>query len=98
MMTVANRPTIKNRRLTAKATKRSISMHVCRRHLKPQSAAGRRGAIDEQAASGDDLVAGLQVGANLHQIAIRQSRFDFAKLDRIVVVGDPEVHSLVFVN
>src|ERR1700722_2234868 len=87
MMTARNRPTIMKRRSTAKETRRSIFT----------SRAGGR-AVDEQAAPYDDLLARLQIAADLDIVAIDQTGLDFAKLERFVVIGDPQPHAIGLVD
>src|SRR6185437_15684551 len=87
-MTAMNRPTIMNRRLTAKETRRSISGH---------SGAGSR-TVDEQAALDDHLLARLQIAADPDKVAVGQAGLDFAKLERLVVIGDPQPHVLALID
>ena len=56
-----------------------------------RSAAGRR-AVDEQAAFGHDLLAGLQVAGDLDQVAVDETDLDLAQLDRLVLARDPEAN------
>src|SRR4051812_2672893 len=59
--------------------------------------AGRR-PVDEKTALGNDLLPGLQVAANLDQIAVGQTGLDIAKLNRLVVTCDPEPNTVALVD
>src|SRR3954451_23918915 len=101
IITTTRRPTIKNRRLTAMATRRSIQTGTFngvkdgrRSAIRSSSgtitlAAGGC-AIDEQAPLGNDLLAGLQIIRDLDQIAVNQAGLDLAQFDRLVLVHHPD--------
>src|SRR6186713_783440 len=92
--TATNMPTIRKRRLTARATRRSIQVFS---FLGRRSAAGR-GAVDEQAALGDDLLAGLQVAGDLDEVTVDEAYLDLAQLDRLVLARDPDADLVGFVD
>ena len=58
------------RRLTARATRRSIQTGVC------EGVSCRRGAVDEQRAPGDDLLAGPEIADHLDEIAVGEAGLD----------------------
>src|SRR6478752_10089143 len=94
--TATNMPTIRKRRLTARATRRSIQVFAVSQGAR-RSATGRR-AVDEQAAFGDDLLAGLQVAGDLDEVAVDEADLDLAQLDRLVVARDPDANSVALVD
>src|SRR3954470_4324051 len=97
MSTATNIPTIRKRRLTARATRRSIQVFSLSFFPARRSAAGRR-AVDEQAAFGDHLLAGLQIAGDLDEIAIDETDLDLAQLDRLVLACHPEADLVGFVD
>src|SRR5579863_7199476 len=58
----------------------------------------RRRAVDEQAASCDDLLAGLQIAVDLHQIAIGKAGLDLAQFDRLVLVRNPDPDLIALID
>src|SRR3954452_16506562 len=96
MNTATNMPTIRKRRLTASATRRSIQVFAVSQGT-GRSATGR-GAVDEQAAFGDDLLAGLQIAGDLDEVAIDETDLDLAQLDRLVVARDPDTDPVAFID
>src|SRR5437870_1355966 len=91
--TATNMPTIKKRRLTARATRRSIQIGA----FNGVSAAGR-GAVDEQRALGDDQLAGSQIADHLDEIAIGEAGLDLTQFDRLVRMRDPDPHLIAFID
>src|SRR5436305_8171929 len=92
--TATNIATIRMRRLTGRATRRSIQVF---NFLGRRSAAGRR-SVDEQAAFGDDLLAGFQVAGDLDEVAVDEADLDLAQFDRLVLACDPEADLVGFVD
>src|ERR1700760_2990776 len=92
-MTATNNPTIRKRRLTAIETRRSIGSLISQTvALGP----GRR-PVDEQTALGDDLLPAVEVLAHLDGVAVGQTGLDLAKLNRLVVMGNPEPDLLALI-
>src|SRR5882672_6914715 len=91
--TATNMATIKYRRLTARATRRSIQIEA----FNEGSAAGC-GAVDEQRALGDDPLAGLQIADYLDEVAIAEAGLDLTQLDRLVRMRNPDPDLVAFID
>src|SRR5215813_12827263 len=88
-ITATKSPTIRNRRLTARETRRSIRC---------ESLGARSRPIYEQAAPGYDFLSGLQIGAHFDKVTVGQTGPDLAELERPVIVGDPQPHALALID
>src|SRR6476469_356071 len=60
--------------------------------------AAGRGAVDEQAAFGNDLLSGFQIAFDLDQIPIDETGLDLAQFDRLVLVRDPDPDLIALVD
>src|SRR5216683_6359372 len=56
------------------------------------------GAVDEQAAPGDDAFAGRDPLQDLDHASFGQSGLELAQLDRLVLVPDPDAHRAALVD
>src|SRR5882757_934130 len=92
----ANKSTIRMRRRTARATRRSIETGSFK-NWKAGSASGRR-AIDEETASRDDLIAGLKVALHFDKVAVGETSSDLTQFDGLVAVRDPDAHLIAFID
>src|SRR5258708_19681952 len=56
------------------------------------------GAVDEQTALGNDLLAGFQITLDLDEVAVDEAGFDLAQLDRLVFMGNPDPDLIALVD
>src|SRR5260221_12980366 len=78
----------------AMSTRRSIQIGA----FNGLKLAAGRGAVDEQAALGNNLLAGFQITLDLDEAAVGEAGLDLAEFDRFVLVRDPDPDLIALVD